>query len=80
MERNRAPGDIDSVYRGQSSKMVIRKQAIGLEKGKKHRERRGEVQSWPNVLRMTQILISTKFSASVSLDIFYQMLLWNTKV
>jgi hypothetical protein len=28
------------------------------------------VQSWPEVLRMTQILIYTKFAASVSLDIF----------
>ena len=31
---------------------------------------RSDVQSWPKVLRMTQILISTKFAASVSLDIF----------
>ena len=38
------------------------------------------VQSWPKVLRMTQILISTKFAASVSLDIFCQMLLWNPEV
>ena len=27
------------------------------------------VQSWPKVLRMTQLLISTKFAASVSVDI-----------
>ena len=27
-------------------------------------------ESWPKVLRMTQILISTKFAASVYLDIF----------
>ena len=28
------------------------------------------IQSWPKVLRMTQIYIFTKFAASVSLDIF----------
>jgi hypothetical protein len=38
------------------------------------------VKSWPKVLSMTQILIFTKFAASVSLDIFCQMLLWNTEV
>ena len=41
------------------------------------------VQSWPTVLRMTQILISTKFAASVSLDIFvrcyYGLLKYNYK-
>uniref|UniRef100_A0A4W5RYJ5 Malic enzyme n=1 Tax=Hucho hucho TaxID=62062 RepID=A0A4W5RYJ5_9TELE len=36
-------------------------------------------QSWPKVLRMTQILISTKFAASVS-RYFCQMLRWNAKV
>ena len=41
------------------------------------------LQSWPKVLRMTQILISTKFAASVSLDIFvrcyYGILEYNYK-
>ena len=37
------------------------------------------VQSWPKVLRMTQIYIFTKFAASVS-RYFCQMLLWNTEV
>ena len=41
------------------------------------------VQSWPKVLRMTQILPSTKFAASVSLDIFvrcyYGILKYNYK-
>jgi len=41
------------------------------------------VQSWPKVLRMTQILISTKFATSVSLDIFvrcyYGILKYNYK-
>jgi hypothetical protein len=37
-------------------------------------------QSWPKDLRMTQIDIFTKSAASVSLDIFCQMLLWNTEV
>ena len=41
------------------------------------------VQLWPKVLRMTQILISTKFAALVSLDIFvrcyYGILKYNYK-
>ena len=41
------------------------------------------LQSWPKVLRMTQILISTKFAASVSSDIFvrcyYGILKYNYK-
>ena len=41
------------------------------------------VQSWPKVLRKTQILIFTKFAASVSLDIFvrgyYGILKYNYK-
>ena len=32
--------------------------------------KRSYIQLWPKVLRVTQILISTKFAASVSLDIF----------
>ena len=42
-----------------------------------------DIQSWPKVLRMTQILIFTKSAASVSLDIFvrcyYGILKYNIK-